>query len=107
MTRDKILQYETVAIFALKHITINIPNPWLHVGQFTIAKITIWLKFSGNFILKSFKSEPTPGEPGTCPEPGLNQRPSDLQSDALPTELSRPARMGPSEVITNKAKLLY
>ena len=24
----------------------------------------------------------------TCPDPGLNQGPSDLQSDALPTELS-------------------
>ena len=24
-----------------------------------------------------------------CPDPGLNRGPSDLQSDALPTELSR------------------
>ena len=26
---------------------------------------------------------------GTCRDPGLNRGPSDLQSDALPTELSR------------------
>ena len=26
-----------------------------------------------------------------CPDPGLNQGPLDLQSNALPTELSRPA----------------
>ena len=27
---------------------------------------------------------------GFCPDPGLNQGPLDLQSNALPTELSRP-----------------
>ena len=28
---------------------------------------------------------------GVCPDPGSNQGPLDLQSNALPTELSRPA----------------
>ena len=30
-----------------------------------------------------------------CRDPGLNQGPSDLQSDALPTELSRLAKLDP------------
>ena len=30
------------------------------------------------------------GKKRLCRDPGLNQGPSDLQSDALPTELSRP-----------------
>ena len=28
-----------------------------------------------------------------CPDPGLNRGPLDLQSNALPTELSRPTRI--------------
>lgn len=30
---------------------------------------------------------------GGCPDPGLNRGPLDLQSNALPTELSRPTVM--------------
>ena len=34
---------------------------------------------------------PTPGDSRVfCPDPGLNRGPLDLQSNALPTELSRP-----------------
>ena len=32
-----------------------------------------------------------PNMSGYCPDPGSNQGPLDLQSKALPTELSRPA----------------
>ena len=39
-----------------------------------------------------------------CPEPGLNQRPPDLQSDALPTELSRQYIF--NSLLYNKLELL-
>ena len=48
----------------------------------------IWIK-----ILYQ-KKMPTPGDVGVfCPDPGSNQGPLDLQSNALPTELSGPANV--------------
>ena len=43
------------------------------------------------FVLRSLTKVPgsIPGILKICRDPGLNQGPSDLQSDALPTELSR------------------
>ena len=47
------------------------------------------------FVLRSLTKVPgsIPGILKICRDPGLNQGPSDLQSDALPTELSRRCEM--------------
>ena len=49
---------------------------------------------SGGSLVHGFQKNPKcyrpPGLTWGCPDPGLNRGPLDLQSNALPTELSRP-----------------
>ena len=65
-------------------------NPEVRRSKLRSAKI---FSFHQGFFLPAFLKKVSAAECfGTCRNPGLNQGPLDLQSNALPTELFRPTK---------------
>ena len=61
-----------------------------HLLVCAVIKCFRWRKEGNHALFRGFPQTPTVGTSSAkCRDPGLNQGPSDLQSDALPTELSR------------------